>query len=112
MKWGFWDKLQLFCHFRGTPTLSMQISDFPIYSFINDLLPSSLYDLVFMKILIACPSAHQIFHNPHNLLQYPQFTRWFSFPMVSHPKVPSYRILSRSMKLMVKLQSLGFPYLA
>ena len=38
-----------FFHFCRAPMPSMQISDFPIYSFTNDLLPSSLYDLVFMK---------------------------------------------------------------
>ena len=35
--------------FRGAPMPSMQISDFPFYSFTNDLLPSSLYNLVFME---------------------------------------------------------------
>ena len=49
VKWGFWHKLPLFYHFCGGPTQMMKISDFPIYSFTNDLLPSSLYDLVFMK---------------------------------------------------------------
>ena len=48
-KCGFWCKLPLFDHFCGAPMQLMKISDFPIYSFTNDLLPSSLYDLVFMK---------------------------------------------------------------
>ena len=48
-KWGFQDKLPLFYHFCGAPMQMMKISDFPIYSFTNDLLPSSLYNLAFMK---------------------------------------------------------------
>ena len=48
-KWGFWRKLPLFDHFCGAPTQMMKISNFPIYSFTNDLLPSSLYNLVLMK---------------------------------------------------------------
>ena len=49
VKWGFWRKLPLFYHFCGAPTQMMKISDFPIHPFTNDLLPSSLYNLVFMK---------------------------------------------------------------
>ena len=44
--------LPLFC---GVPTPSMQISDFPIYSFTNNLLLYSLYDLVFMKSPNSAP---------------------------------------------------------
>ena len=66
VKGGFWDKLPLFYHFCGAPTRIMKISNFPIYSFTNDLLPSNLYNLDFMK----SPNwvRHWIFHNPHNLL--------------------------------------------
>ena len=53
----------------GAPTPSMRISDFPMYPFTNNLLPSSLYNLTFMKCPnCAHPSAHWTFHNPHNLL--------------------------------------------
>ena len=38
VKCGFWRKLPLFYHFCGAPTQLMKISDFPIYSFTNDLL--------------------------------------------------------------------------
>ena len=38
-----------FYHFCGVPVQLMEISNFPIYSFTNDLLPSSLYNLAFMK---------------------------------------------------------------
>ena len=38
VKCGFWCKLPLFYHFCGAPTQQMKISDFPIYSFTNDLL--------------------------------------------------------------------------
>ena len=38
-KCGFLCKLPLFDHFCGAPTQLMKISDFPIYSFTNDLLP-------------------------------------------------------------------------
>ena len=40
VKCGFWRKLPLFYHVCGAPTQIMKISDFPIYSFTNDLLPS------------------------------------------------------------------------
>ena len=49
VKCGFWHKLPLFYHFCGAPTQMMKISDFHIYSFTKDLLPSSLYNLAFMK---------------------------------------------------------------
>ena len=49
VKCGFWCKLPLFAHFCGAPMQMMKISDFPIYSFTNGLLPSSLYNLAFMK---------------------------------------------------------------
>ena len=49
VKWGFWRKLPPFYHFCGVPMQWMKISDFAIYSFTNDLLPSSLYNLVLMK---------------------------------------------------------------
>ena len=94
VKCRFLCKLPPFYHFCGAPMQWMKISNFPIYSLTNDLLPSSLNNLVFMKLLTVGPGAHWIFHNPYNLLQYPQFTKCFSFPMVSHPKVPSYKILS------------------
>ena len=38
VKCGFWRKPQLFYHFCGAPTQWMKISNFPIYSFTNDLL--------------------------------------------------------------------------
>ena len=46
---GFWCKLPLFYHVCGAPMQWMKISDFPIYPFTNNLLPSTLYNLVFMK---------------------------------------------------------------
>ena len=49
VKCGFWHKLSLFYHFCGAPMQIMTISDFPIYTFTNDLLPSSLYNLASMK---------------------------------------------------------------
>ena len=49
VKCRFWCKLPLFDHFCGAPMQMMKIRDFPIYSFTNDLLPFSLYNLVFMK---------------------------------------------------------------
>ena len=49
VKCGFWHKLPLFYHFCGMPMQQMKISVFPIYPFTNELLPSSLYNLVFMK---------------------------------------------------------------
>ena len=45
-KCGFWCKLPLFDHFCGAPTQMMKIRDFLIYPYTNDLLPSSLYNLV------------------------------------------------------------------
>ena len=38
-----------FYHVCGAPMQMMKISDFHIYSFTNDLLPSSLYNLAIMK---------------------------------------------------------------
>ena len=53
----------------GTPTPLMRISNFPMCPFTNDLLPSSLYNLTFMKCPNCThPSTHWTFHNPHNLL--------------------------------------------
>ena len=68
VKCGFWCKLPLFYHFCGAPMQIMKISDFPIYSFTNDLLPPIYKIWNYKKVPIARPSAHQIFHNPHNLL--------------------------------------------
>ena len=56
-KCGFWCKLPLFDHFCGAPTQMMKIRDFTIYSFTNDLLPSSLYNVVFMKRPNCAPCA-------------------------------------------------------
>ena len=49
VKCRFWCRLPLFYYICGAPMQIMKISDFPIYLFTNDLLLSSLYDLVFMK---------------------------------------------------------------
>ena len=49
VKCGFWRKLPPFYHFCYALMQIMKIRDFSIYSFTNDLLPSGLYNLVFMK---------------------------------------------------------------
>ena len=79
-KYGFWCKLPLFDHFCGAPTQMMKISNFHIYSFTNDLLPSGLYDLVFMKrpnwrSPIGYFIIPTIYYNIYNLLYGPNFSR-------------------------------------
>ena len=78
-KCGFWCKLPLFDHFCGAPTQMMKISNFHIYSFTNDLLPSGLYDLVFMKrpnwrSPIGYFIIPTIYYNIYNLLYGPNFS--------------------------------------
>ena len=80
-KWGFWCKLPLFYHFCHMPTQQMKISDFPVYPFTNNLLPSSLYNLVFMKSPNCAPQHHigyfiipTIYYDVSNLLYGPNFS--------------------------------------
>ena len=96
VKWGFWCKLPLLPLLWHANAID-EISNFPFYSFTNDLLSQFIYFGIMNKSQLHALAPHWIFHRPHNSLQYPQFDMWFSFPMVSHSKVHSYKIFSRSM---------------
>ena len=78
-KCGFWCKLPLLYHFCGAPTQMMKISNFRIYSFTNNLLPSGLYNLVFMKrpnwqSPIGYFIIPTIYYNIYKLLYGPNFS--------------------------------------
>ena len=74
VKCGFWRKLPLFYHFCAAPTPMMKISDFPIYSFTNDLLSQfirfGLYEMSQLRAVrpIGYFIIPTIYYNIHNLL--------------------------------------------